>query len=318
MISFIIRRLIQTVVILVIVSLIVFLALRLLPGDPLVMLVSQAQLQQFTEEQLELLRHEHGLDKSIIAQYIDWVGGIFHGDLGDSITNNEPVTKEIFKRLPITIHLGVLAFILSIIIGVPAGVISAVRRGGWLDNIVTFLANIGITIPVFWLAILLVYLFSLKLGWLPVFGYTSPFTDFVKSTRQIILPVFCLAIFGIAGNARQSRSAMLEVMMQDYIRTAWSKGLQERVIVTKHALKNGIIPVVTLVGMGVSQILGGSVLIETVFAINGIGRLMVNSTFNYDYPYVQAIVLMIAIAIVLANLLVDLSYVWIDPRVRYE
>jgi peptide/nickel transport system permease protein len=318
MTSFIIRRLIQTVVILVIVSLIVFLALRLLPGDPLVMLVSQAQLQQFTEEQLELLRHEHGLDKSIIAQYIDWVGGIFHGDLGDSITNNEPVTKEIFKRLPITIHLGVLAFILSIIIGVPAGVISAVRRGGWLDNIVTFLANIGITIPVFWLAILLVYLFSLKLGWLPVFGYTSPFTDFVKSTRQIILPVFCLAIFGIAGNARQSRSAMLEVMMQDYIRTAWSKGLQERVIVTKHALKNGIIPVVTLVGMGVSQILGGSVLIETVFAINGIGRLMVNSTFNYDYPYVQAIVLMIAIAIVLANLLVDLSYVWIDPRVRYE
>jgi peptide/nickel transport system permease protein len=318
MISFIIRRLIQTVVILVIVSLIVFLALRLLPGDPLVMLVSQAQLQQFTEEQLELLRHEHGLDKSIIAQYIDWVGGIFHGDLGDSITNNEPVTKEIFKRLPITIHLGVLAFILSIIIGVPAGVISAVRRGGWLDNIVTFLANIGITVPVFWLAILLVYLFSLKLGWLPIFGYTSPFTDFVKSTRQIILPVFCLAIFGIAGNARQSRSAMLEVMMQDYIRTAWSKGLQERVIVTKHALKNGIIPVVTLVGMGVSQILGGSVLIETVFAINGIGRLMVNSTFNYDYPYVQAIVLMIAIAIVLANLLVDLSYVWIDPRVRYE
>jgi peptide/nickel transport system permease protein len=318
MTSFIIRRLIQTVVILVIVSLIVFLALRLLPGDPLVMLVSQAQLQQFTEEQLELLRHEHGLDKSIIAQYIDWVGGIFHGDLGDSITNNEPVTKEIFKRLPITIHLGVLAFILSIIIGVPAGVISAVRRGGWLDNIVTFLANIGITIPVFWLAILLVYLFSLKLGWLPVFGYTSPFTDFVKSTRQIILPVFCLAIFGIAGNARQSRSAMLEVMMQDYIRTAWSKGLQERVIVTKHALKNGIIPVVTLVGMGVSQILGGSVLIETVFAINGIGRLMVNSTFNYDYPYVQAIVLMIAIAIVLANLLVDLSYTWIDPRVRYE
>jgi peptide/nickel transport system permease protein len=318
MISFIIRRLIQTVVILVIVSLIVFLALRLLPGDPLVMLVSQAQLQQFTEEQLQMLRHEHGLDKSIIAQYIDWVGGLLHGDLGDSIINNEPVTKEIFKRLPITIHLGVLAFILSIIVGVPAGVISAVRRGGWLDNIVTFLANIGITIPVFWLAILLVYLFSLKLGWLPVFGYTSPFTDFAKSTRQIILPVFCLAIFGIAGNARQSRSAMLEVMMQDYIRTAWSKGLQERVIVTKHALKNGIIPVITLVGMGISQILGGSVLIETVFAINGIGRLMVNSTFNYDYPYVQAIVLMIAIAIVLANLLVDLSYVWIDPRVRYE
>ncbi len=318
MTAFIIRRLLQTIVILFIVSLIVFLALRLLPGDPIVILVSQAQLQQFSEEQLDQLRHEHGLDRPIIMQYFAWVGGIFRGDLGNSITNNEPVTKEIFKRLPITIHLGVLAFLFSIIIGVPAGVISAVRRGGWLDNTVTFFANIGITIPVFWLAILLVYLFSLKLGWLPVFGYTSPFTDFVKSTRQLIMPVFCLAIFGIAGNARQTRSAMLEVMMQDYIRTAWSKGLRERVIVTKHALKNGIIPVVTLVGMGISQILGGSVLIETVFAVNGIGRLMVNSTFNYDYPYVQAIVLMIAIAIVLANLLVDLSYVWIDPRVRYE
>jgi peptide/nickel transport system permease protein len=309
---------VQTVVILVIVSLIVFLALRMLPGDPLIMKVSQAQLQQFTEEQLEMLRHEYGMDKPIIVQYFDWVGGIFRGDFGDSITNNEPVTKEIFKRLPITLHLGVLAFILSVIIGVPAGVICAVRRGGWVDNIVTFFANIGITVPVFWLAILLVYFFSLKLGWLPVFGYTSPFTDFVKSTRQIILPVFCLALFGIAGNARQSRSAMLEVMMQDYIRTAWAKGLKERVIVTKHALKNGIIPVVTLIGMGISQILGGSVLIETVFAINGIGRLMVNSTFNYDYPYVQAIVLMIAIAVILANLLVDLSYAWIDPRVRYE
>jgi peptide/nickel transport system permease protein len=318
MTAFIVRRMIQTVIILVIVSLIVFLALRLLPGDPIVMLVSQSQLQQVTEEQLNQLRHEYRLDKPMLMQYFDWVSGMFHGDFGKSITNTEPVTKEILKRLPITIHLGVLSFILSIIIGVPAGVICAVRRGGWLDSLVTFFANIGITVPVFWLAILLVYLFSLKLGWLPVFGYTSPFTDFVKSTRQLIMPVFCLAIFGIAGNARQTRSAMLEVMMQDYIRTAWAKGLRERVIVMKHALKNGIIPVVTLVGMGISGILGGSVLIETVFAINGMGRLLVTSVTNHDYPYVQAIVLMIAIAIVLANLLVDLSYVWIDPRVRYQ
>jgi peptide/nickel transport system permease protein len=318
MTAFIVRRLIQTAIILIIVSLIVFLALRLLPGDPIVMLVSQSQLQQVTEEQLDKLRHEYGLDKPMLMQFFDWAGGIFRGDFGKSITNTEPVTKEILKRLPITIHLGVLSFILSIIIGVPAGVICAIRRGGWLDNVVTFLANIGITVPVFWLAMLLVYVFSLKLGWLPVFGYTSPFTDFVKSTRQLIMPVFCLAIFGIAGNARQTRSAMLEVMMQDYIRTAWSKGLQERVIVMKHAMKNGIIPVVTLIGMGISNILGGSVLIETVFAVNGMGRLLVSSVNNHDYPYVQAIVLMIAVAIVLANLLVDLSYVWFDPRVRYQ
>jgi peptide/nickel transport system permease protein len=318
MTSFIIRRLIQTVIILIIVSMITFLALRVLPGDPIVMLVSQSQLKDYSQEQIDTLRHQYGLDKSIPMQYVDWVGGLLHGDLGKSITNNEPVMKEIVKRLPITIYLGVLSFIIGIIIGIPAGIICAVRRGGWLDNVVTFLANIGITIPVFWLAVLLVYLFSLKLGWLPVFGFTSPFTDFAKSTRQIILPVFCMGIFGIAGNARQTRSSMLEVMKQDYIRTAWSKGLKERTIIFRHALKNGLIPVITLVGMGISGILGGSVLIETVFAIPGIGRLLVTSVFNHDYPYVQAIVLLIAIVTVMANFLVDLSYGWIDPRVRLE
>jgi len=318
MATYILRRLVLAVIVILIVTIIIFLAMRLLPGDPILMWVTSDKLQEITAEQLQLLRHEYGLDKPLIVQYLDWLGGVFQGDLGLSMRYQQSVTGEVLRRVPITLHLGLASFILGFVFGIPAGVISAVRRGGWLDNVVTFFANIGITIPVFWLAILLVYLFSLKLGWLPIFGYTSPFTDFVKSTRQIILPVFCLSIFGIAGNARQSRSAMLEVMMQDYIRTAWSKGLQERVIITKHALKNGIIPVVTLIGMGISQILGGSVLIETVFAINGIGRLMVNATFNYDYPYVQAIVLMIAVAIVLANLLVDLSYTWIDTRVRYE
>lgn len=318
MTTFIVRRLIQAVVVLIIVSMLVFLAIRLLPGDPIVMIASQSQLQQLTQEQLDLLRHEHGMDKPMPMQYVDWVSGMFHGDFGSSITQNQPVTMEIFKRLPITLHLGVIAFLLSIIIGVPVGVISALRRGRWLDTIVTFLANIGITVPVFWLALLLVYLFALKLGVLPVFGYTSPFTDFVKSTKQLILPVFCLAIFGIAGNARQTRSAMLEVMLQDYIRTAWAKGLRERVIIIRHALKNGLIPVITLLGMGISGILGGSVLVETVFAIPGMGRLLVTSVNNLDYPYVQAIVLMIGISIVLANLIVDLSYVWIDPRVHYQ
>jgi peptide/nickel transport system permease protein len=318
MTAFIIRRLIQTVIILIIVSMIVFLALRLLPGDPIVMLVSQSQIKDYSAEQIETLRHEYGLDKSIPVQYVNWVGGLVHGDFGKSITNGEPVTKEIVKRLPITIYIGVLSFFFGIILGIPAGILSAIRRGGWLDNVVTFIANIGITIPVFWLAILLVYLFSLKLGWLPVFGYTSPFTDFVKSTKQLVLPVFCGAIFGIAGNARQTRSSMLEVMKQDYIRTAWAKGLKERYIIFRHALKNGLIPVVTLVGMGIAGILGGSVLIETVFAIPGIGRLLVTSVFNHDYPYVQALVLMMAIATVMANFIVDLSYGWIDPRVRLD
>ncbi len=318
MTGFIIRRLIQAVIVLIIVSILVFLAIRLLPGDPIVMLASQSQLEKLTEEQLDQLRHEHGMDKPLAVQYINWLGGIMHGDFGNSIAQNQPVTDEIFKRLPITLYLGIISFIVSIIIGVPVGIISAVRRGKWIDTIVTFLANIGITIPVFWLALLLVYVFSLKLGVLPVFGYTSPFDDFVKSTRQLILPVFCLAIFGIAGNARQTRAAMLEVMLQDYIRTAWAKGLKERVVIIRHGLKNGLIPVITLIGMGISSILGGSVLVETVFAIPGMGRLLVTAVNNHDYPYVQAIVFLIAVSIVLVNLVVDLSYGWIDPRVHYQ
>jgi peptide/nickel transport system permease protein len=318
MTAFIIRRLVQSLVVLIIMSMLVFLAIRLLPGDPIEMIASQSQIQELNKEQLQLLRHEHGLDKTLPMQYISWIGGMFHGDFGDSITQNQPVTREIAKRLPVTIYLGSIAYLVSIFIGVPVGIISAVRRGKWIDTFVTFFANIGITIPVFWLALLLVYVFSLKLHILPVFGYTSPFTDFVKSTKQLILPVFCLAIFGVAGNARQTRAAMLEVMLQDYIRTAWSKGLTERVVITKHALKNGLIPVITLLGMGVSSILGGSVLVETVFAIPGMGRLLVTSVNNLDYPYIQAIVLLIAVSIVLANLIVDLSYVWIDPRVHYQ
>jgi peptide/nickel transport system permease protein len=187
-----------------------------------------------------------------------------------------------------------------------------------LDNFVTTLANIGMTVPVFWLGILLIYLFALHFKWLPVMGYTSPFENFWLSTKQLIMPVFCLAIGPIAGNARQTRSSMLEILHKDYIRTAWSKGLNERAVVIKHALKNGLMPVVTLSGMSVGTILGGSVLIEQVFNIPGMGRLAVTSVMNQDYPYVQAISLIMAASIVLSNLLVDISYVWIDPRVHYD
>jgi peptide/nickel transport system permease protein len=216
------------------------------------------------------------------------------------------------------VHLGILAFIIATIVGIPAGVLCAVRRGGWLDNLVTTLANIGITVPVFWLGILLIYVFALYFKWLPVMGYTSPFENFWLSTKQLIMPVFCLAVGPIAGNARQARSSMLEVIRKDYIRTAWSKGLRERAIILKHALKNGLMPVVTLSGMGVGTILGGAVLIEQVFNIPGIGRLTVTSVMNQDYPYVQAIALIMAISIVFSNLLVDISYGWLDPRVHYD
>jgi len=245
------------------------------------------------------------------------MSGIVRGDLGNSIFWGTTVVEEIARALPKTLHLGLIAFVLSLIIGIPMGVIAAVRRGKWIDAVVTVLANVGITAPIFWLGILLIYVFGLYFGWLPIQGYTSPFDDFWLSTRQIIMPVFCLALFPLAGNARQARSAMLEVIQQDYIRTAWSKGLKERTIILRHALKNGIIPVVTLAGMGLRVILGGQVLVETVFNISGMGRLAVAGLQNQDYAIVQGVILIIAIAVTLSNLIVDLSYGWLDPRIRY-
>jgi peptide/nickel transport system permease protein len=318
MTTYIIRRLVLAAIVLFLVSVFVFLAMRLLPGDPVLMYMSASSVQEITEEQLDQVRHQFGLDKTIPMQYIDWIGGVFRGDLGKSILNRSPVMDEIIRRLPITAYLGILAFIVATIIGIPAGVLCAIRRGSWLDNFVTTLANIGITVPVFWLGIILIYVFALYFKWLPVMGYTSPFKDFWLSIRQIIMPVFCLAVGPIAGNARQARSSMLEVIRKDYIRTAWSKGLRERAIVMKHALKNGLMPVVTLSGMGVGTILGGAVLIEQVFNIPGMGRLAVTSVMNQDYPYVQAIALIMAISIVFSNLLVDISYGWLDPRVHYD
>ena len=318
MTAYIIRRLILAMLVLLLVSMFVFLAMRLLPGDPVLMYMSSQSVQEVTEEQLELIRHQFGLDKTLPQQYIQWLGGIFRGDLGTSILNKSPVVVEILRRLPITLHIGVLAFIVASVVGIPAGVLCAIRRGSWLDNLVTTLSNIGITIPVFWLGILLIYAFALHFKWLPVMGYTSPFEDFWMSTKQLIMPVFCLAVGPLAGNARQARSSMLEVIGKDYIRTAWSKGLKERTIIIKHALKNGMLPVVTLSGMGVGGILGGAVLIEQVFNIPGMGRLAVTSVMNQDYPYVQAIALIMAASIVFSNLLVDISYGWLDPRVHYD
>jgi len=317
MLTYIIRRLFFAFLILILTTVIVFLAMRILPGDPILMLVSSETAQEFNEERLIQLRHEFGLDKPMVFQYFDWIIGVFQGDLGVSILHQSPVSDEILRRLPITFHIGALAFIIGHIIGIPAGIISAVRRGKWLDNVITTFANIGITIPNFWLGILLMYAFGLHLNWLPIMGYTSPFDDFFLSTKQLIMPLICMVLFPIAGSARQARSSMLEVLHKDYIRTAWAKGLKERTIIARHALRNGLIPIVTLAGMGIPHIIGGAVFVETVFNIPGIGRLAVNSVISQDYPYVQGITLIVAVVVVVTNLVVDIAYGWLDPRIRY-
>ena len=318
MTSYIIRRLLQALVTLFIVSLLIFLGMRFLPGDPILMYMGQDTITHMSIEQVEAIRHQFGLDKPLVSQYVSWIYGVIQGDFGVSIAYREPVIDLMLKRLPISIHFGFLTLIIFNLVGIPAGVICAIRRGGWLDTVITILANLGITVPVFWLGILMIYLFGLYLNWLPIYGYTSPFTDFWLSTRQIIMPLICLCVLPIASTARQARSSMLEVMHQDYIRTAWSKGLRERVIIMRHAMKNGLIPVVTLTGLGIANVIAGAVLVETVFNIPGFGRLAVTSVLNQDYPIVQGVVLIVSTVVVLTNLAVDLSYGWLDPRVQYR
>jgi peptide/nickel transport system permease protein len=318
MTTYIIRRLVMAVIILFIVTLIVFFAIRLLPGDPLVIFLGQnAQQGNITQEQLDALRIEYGLDKPIIVQYGRWMGDLFRGNLGTSIYYHENVATLMGQRFPLTLHLGILALVLNVVAGTLMGLAAAVRRGTWIDSLSTFLANIGVCIPIFWLALLLIYAFGLKLHWLPIHGYTSPMEDFWLNTRQIIMPVFCMAIGGLSTTARLTRSSMLEVTRQDYIRTAWAKGLRERTVIMRHALKNGLIPIVTVLGMGIGMVFAGSVIIETIFAIPGIGRLLVTSIFAQDYVVIQSGTMIIAMIIILSNLLVEISYVWLDPRIRY-
>jgi peptide/nickel transport system permease protein len=316
MISYLTRRVAQAIAVVLLASFLVFAIMHWLPGDPIMVYVTSDQFKQYTAEEIDRLRHEHGLDRPVIVQYFDWLGGVFTGDLGKSISRGTSVADDLGRSLPITIYYGLTAFIFAHLIGIPLGIICAIRRGKWLDSILTTFANIGMTVPIFWLGIVLMYVFSLKLGWLPVGGYTSPAENLGMSLKQLILPAFCLALGPLAGCTRQTRSAMLDVIHQDYVRTAWSKGLRERAVVIHHIIKNGILPVVTLSGMAIPMVIGGSVLVENVFSVPGMGRLATTALFGKDYAVVQGVVLIVAVIVVFSNLLVDISYGYLDPRVR--
>jgi peptide/nickel transport system permease protein len=285
-----------------------------MPGDPVTTMLGR----DATPEQIEALRKELWLDQPLLVRYAHWFSGVIQGDLGESLYYREPVSTILMKKFTITSYLASLALVLSVVVGITTGIISAVRRGGIVDQVVSLMANVGIAIPAFWLGILGIYLFGLKLGWLPIHGWTSPFEDFWMSTQQAVMPVILLAIPSISVLSRQSRSSMLEVVHQDYIRTAWAKGLRERIVVSRHAIKNALMPIVTLVGLQVRLLFGGSVLVEQVFNIPGLGRLLVQTAFNKDFAVIQGGVLLIGLIVCIINLLVDISYGWIDPRVRYE
>ena len=314
MIRFIIFRLIQTLIVLFIITFITFALIQIVPGDPALTILGT----NATPDQVNKLRHEMWLDRPLLIQYGHWLDNVFHGNLGESVIFHEEVTELIAKRLPITAYLSILALIISVIPGILAGIIGSIRRGSNIDSLISMFANAGVAIPQFLLGILGIYFFGLILGWLPMQGFTWPTDDFWLSIKQSIMPVICLAIPGLAVLARQTRSSMLEIIHQDYIRTAFAKGLKEKAVILKHAMKNALIPVVTLIGIQLRFLIGGSVIVENVFGIPGIGRLLVRASFDKDFLIVQGGVLVIGALVCLVNLLVDISYGWIDPRIKYE
>ncbi len=310
--AFILRRLMETAVSVLIVSIIAFSLVQLVPGDPVLSLVGT----ETHEEEIQRLRKEMGFDKPLMLQYAHWVSKVAQGDFGMSLRYKERVNRLIAQSAPISLFLGAVSFVIGMLIGIPAGIVTAIRRGKFLDSAITACSNVGIAIPVFWLGVLLIYLFGVHLGWLPVSGYTSPFENLGLCLRKMVMPVACLSLFQIAILARQTRSSMLEVVQQDYIRTAWSKGLSEKTVIVRHALKNAFIPVITVGGVLVAQLVGGAVLTETIFNIPGMGRLIVTGVLQNDYVVVQGCTLAVALLVAFINLVVDISYAWLDPRIR--
>jgi peptide/nickel transport system permease protein len=315
--AYILRRLLHAGLVVLLVSMLVFVVMRLLPGDPILMYVTSGDMQAVSSEQIAALRHEYGLDRPLIVQYVDWLSRAARGDMGSSILFHYSVTDEIARRLPISLSLGIMALVIGVVVGPLLGAVCAVKRGSWLDTCLTLAATLGITAPSFWVSIILIYVFGLKLGLLPVYGYTSPLADFWGSVQQSVLPVMVLAVFPIAAAARQTRSSVLEVIQQDYVRTARAKGLSEATTVVRHVLKNALMPVATLQGEIFRNIVAGSVVVETVFVIPGMARLLVNGMLSQDYPVVQGVILVVAVAVVMANLFVDIVYAWLDPRIQY-
>ena len=309
---YILQRLIQTVIVVILISFISFGLLQVMPGDPAAAVLGP----NGTPAQIEALRQELGLDQPVLQQYFHWVNQILHGDFGTSLQFREPASTLFADRLQVTLYLSLISMVVSTVLGITVGVLCAMDRGGIIDQFLSVLSNIGIAIPIFWLGIVGIYFFSFKFSLLPFVGWVSPFSDFVGSIRYTILPVILLAIPGIAIMARQTRSSMLEVTRQDYMRTAYSKGLTVNKVLLKHGLKNALIPVVTMLGLQVRILVGGSVLVENVFGIPGMGRLLVGAAQNKDFILVQGGVLLIGIIVCLSNLLVDMSYGWIDPRIR--
>lgn len=312
MLRYILRRVLIAIPTLLLVSVFVFTLQKLLPGDPVLAMAGEDR----NPELLEALRAKYRLNDPLPMQYAYWLGGVLQGDLGMSLRTGMPVLELIGQKLPVTIQLAVMSMIWALLIGIPMGIVSAVRKGTWADWTANIVALSGLSVPNFWLGIMLILLVSVNLGWLPASGYESPFVDFGRSMQTMLLPSIVLGTGLAAAMMRHTRSAMLGVLQSDYIRTARAKGLAERRVVMKHAFRNAVLPVVTLSALLFGELLAGAVLTEQIFTIPGFGKLIVDAVFNRDYAVVQGVVLVTAVGFIAMNLLADVLYVLLNPRMR--
>ena len=311
---FILGRLLAIVPVLVLVTAGVFFLIHLTPGDPI-----DAMMAESADPSVKAaLSRQLGLDQPIHVQYLRWMGRVLHGDLGRSIRNNQPVIEDVGRRIRPSVELALLAILIALVVAFPLGILSAARRNTPVDGAGTTFALIGICMPNFLIALLLIFLFGVTLRWLPVSGYTDPLEDPVNGLRSLTLPAITLGLALGAVITRTLRSSLIEALSEDYVRTGRAKGLPEGAILGRHALKNGLIPVVTVLGLQLGGLIGGAVITEYVFALPGVGRLVVDAVFARDYPLVQGVVLLIALAYIGTNLLVDLVYGLLDPRIRYR
>ena len=313
MFAYVVRRLFATIVVMAVVAFVVFLLLYLTPGDPAAILAGDAA----TNDDIRRIREQLGLDQPFLVRFGSWAWALAHGDLGVSIFTNLPVTQLIGQRIEPTLSLTVCTLIIAVLVAVPLGVVAAARAGSWIDRAVMAFSVAGFSVPVFVLAYVLILVFSIELDWLPVQGYTPIREGVLEWARHLVLPSAALGTVYIALIARMTRAAMLDVLAQDYVRTAQAKGLAPGAVLIRHALKNAAVPIATVIGIGIALLIGGAIVTETVFALPGIGRLTVDAILRRDYPIIQGVVLIFSAAYVLINLAVDMSYMFFDPRIRY-
>ncbi len=314
MLRFLIQRLLAVVPVLLIVSIVVFLILRLAPGDPAAVIAGNSA----TTQEIEQIRQSLGLDRSLPVQYAVWLGKVLQGDLGFSFYLTKPVVALIAQRIEPTLSLAFGTIVIAVLVAVPLGTLAAWRMGGWLDRVLSAFSVLGFSVPVFVIGYVLILLFSMQLGWLPVQGYKRLFEEGIGPwARHLVLPWITLALIYIALIARVTRASVSEALTEDYIRTARAKGIAERAVLMRHALANAAVPIATVIGIGVALLIGGVVVTETVFSIPGLGSLTVEAVLNRDFPVIQGVVLFFSVLYVLINLLVDVSYLFLDPRIRY-